>query len=145
MKSSQLEVKLSIRVFCSSFQINFRFSKVRKINFSQFGRSQVVRFTIPYFYSGFAIMVAKKPPSPQMFAFLKPLHPQVWLFIFVAMNTLALVKACCEWFSPYGLNPANHERGAANSEFGKQGWQHLDPGLGFLREKGGRKKCGEKR
>ena len=71
-------------------------------------RSRAVRFTIPYFYSGFAIMVAKKPPEPEMFAFLLPLDPKVWLFIFVCMNLLAIVKAVCEWFSPYGLNPSSN-------------------------------------
>ena len=68
-------------------------------------RSRAVRFTIPYFYSGYAIMVAKQPRSPEMFAFFKPMDYKVWLLIFVCMNVLALIKALFEWFSPYGLNP----------------------------------------
>ncbi|XP_075258442.1 uncharacterized protein LOC142350476 [Convolutriloba macropyga] len=62
-------------------------------------RSQFVRFSSPYFYSGFAIMVAKKPPEPEKFAFLKPMSWRVWLLILLCCKGVAVTLTYVEMLS----------------------------------------------
>lgn len=73
-------------------------------------RMEHVRFTEPFYYSGFS-MISKGPDfqtSPT--AFLKPFSTEVWLCIFLSGLITAIATSLLEWNSPYGLNPWGRKR-----------------------------------
>ena len=68
------------------------------------GRSEVIDFSIPYFYSGLSILEASKSHDDvPLLAFLKPFSPDLWIGIFVSLNVTALAVAVYEWLSPFGV------------------------------------------
>ena len=74
-------------------------------------RSEVIDFSIPYFYSGLSILEAtKKHDEVPLLAFLKPFSADLWIGIFVSLNVTALAVAVYEWLSPFGLNPWGRQR-----------------------------------
>lgn len=74
------------------------------------GRSQVIDFSIPYFFSGLSILEVTKNDDVPLLAFLKPFSPDLWIGIFVSLNLTALAVAIYEWLSPFGLNPWGRQR-----------------------------------
>ena len=68
------------------------------------GRSEVIDFSIPYFYSGLSILEATKSHDDvPLLAFLKPFSFDLWIGIFVSLNVTALAVAVYEWLSPFGV------------------------------------------
>ena len=74
-------------------------------------RSKSLRFTEPYYFSGFAMIVLPQEASkPSMDAFTAPFDSYVWLAIFLSATTAALATSLFEWNSPFGLNPWGRKR-----------------------------------
>ena len=74
-------------------------------------RSQVVDFTIPYYFSSIGYLVAPKESSEySIFAFLLPFSTELWIAVFTSLNITAMFVAAYEWFSPFGLNPWGRQR-----------------------------------
>lgn len=75
------------------------------------GRSEVIDFSIPYFYSGLSILEAvKSQDDVSLLAFFKPFSLDLWIGIFVSLNVTAVAVAVYEWLSPFGLNPWGRQR-----------------------------------
>lgn len=74
-------------------------------------RSKQLRFTEPYYFSGFAMIVPPQEASkPSMDAFTAPFDSYVWMAIFLSATTAALATSLFEWNSPFGLNPWGRKR-----------------------------------
>lgn len=74
-------------------------------------RSDVIDFTIPYFFSGLSILEATNVAiDVPLLAFLKPFSMDLWVGIFLTLNVTALAVAIYEWLSPFGLNPWGRQR-----------------------------------
>ena len=74
------------------------------------GRSEVIDFSIPFFYSGLSILEATKNDDVPLLAFLKPFGADLWIGIFISLNVTAVAVAIYEWLSPFGLNPWGRQR-----------------------------------
>lgn len=69
-------------------------------------RSEVIDFSVPYFYSGVSFLAAPQQKSEiPLMAFLLPFSPELWIAIFTSLNITAIAVAIYEWLSPFGLNP----------------------------------------
>lgn len=74
-------------------------------------RSEVIDFSVPYFFSGVSFLTAPQPTSEiPLMAFLLPFSPELWIAIFTSLNITAIAVALYEWFSPFGLNPWGRQR-----------------------------------
>jgi hypothetical protein len=73
-------------------------------------RSNVIDFTVPYFYTRFRLLIAKNEMKASIGAFMEPLHWSMWLGIFVTLHITALAATFYEWHSPYGLTPNGRDR-----------------------------------
>ena len=73
-------------------------------------RMEVVDFTVPYYSSAFGTLSARKPPSPNLGAFLDPFSFPMWVLIFIFVHITAIFMAMFEWLSPYGLHPLGRNR-----------------------------------
>ena len=74
-------------------------------------RSQVIDFSVPYFYGGISFLASptQKSGIPLM-AFLLPFSIELWIAIFTSLNITAVAVAVYEWLSPFGLNPWGRQR-----------------------------------
>ena len=54
-------------------------------------------------------MVAKKPPEPETFAFLQPLHWKVWFIIIGCCKIIALLCAYVEYVTPSKPTSSNQQ------------------------------------
>ncbi|XP_061192543.1 glutamate receptor ionotropic, NMDA 1-like [Saccostrea echinata] len=72
--------------------------------------SKILRFTEPYYFSGFVMAVPLETTKPSMDAFTAPFDGYVWLAIFLSATTAALATSLFEWNSPFGLNPWGRKR-----------------------------------
>nr|CAH7724877.1 unnamed protein product [Callosobruchus chinensis] len=74
-------------------------------------RSEVIDFSVPYFFSGVSILAAPQQKSEiPLMAFLLPFSPELWIAIFTSLNITAIAVAIYEWLSPFGLNPWGRQR-----------------------------------
>lgn len=73
-------------------------------------RSQAIDFTYPFFYSGYAILVAERRRSPPIYAFMEPFDGWVWISIVCSATVVAVALSMLEWNSPFGLNPWGRKR-----------------------------------
>lgn len=73
-------------------------------------RSKTLRFTEPYYFTGFAMAVPLEVTKPSIDAFTAPFDGHVWLAIFLSATTAALATSLFEWNSPFGLNPWGRKR-----------------------------------
>ncbi|XP_071050043.1 uncharacterized protein [Onthophagus taurus] len=74
-------------------------------------RSEVIDFSVPYFYSGVSLLAAPRQESEiPLMAFLLPFSPELWIAIFTSLNITAIAVAIYEWLSPFGLNPWGRQR-----------------------------------
>ncbi|XP_046678096.1 uncharacterized protein LOC124365971 isoform X2 [Homalodisca vitripennis] len=74
-------------------------------------RSQVIDFSVPYFFSGVSFLAAPKQRTDiPLLAFLLPFSPELWIAIFTSLNVTAVAVAIYEWLSPFGLNPWGRQR-----------------------------------
>ena len=73
-------------------------------------RSRVIDFTVPYFYSGFSILVSERKRSPRIYAFMEPFDSWVWISIAISATVVAVALSLLEWNSPFGLNPWGRKR-----------------------------------
>ncbi|KAJ9601165.1 hypothetical protein L9F63_000685, partial [Diploptera punctata] len=74
-------------------------------------RSEVIDFTVPYFFSGVSFLAAPTQKSEiPLLAFLLPFSPELWIAIFTSLNITAMAVAVYEWLSPFGLNPWGRQR-----------------------------------
>ena len=75
-------------------------------------RSTVVDFTVPYFYSGYSIIVSGRKRLIPLNAFMEPFDGWVWVSIVVTATIVAIAVTLLEWNSPFGLNPWGRKRKA---------------------------------
>ena len=80
-------------------------------------RSQAIDFTDPYFFSGFAILVAERKRETPIYAFMEPFDGWVWISIVISATVVAVAVSLLEWNSPFGLNPWGRKR-KVNYTFG---------------------------
>ncbi|XP_044755269.1 uncharacterized protein LOC123314202 isoform X2 [Coccinella septempunctata] len=74
-------------------------------------RSEVMDFSVPYFFSGVSFLAAPQQKSDiPLLAFLLPFSPELWIAIFTSLNITAIAVAIYEWLSPFGLNPWGRQR-----------------------------------
>ncbi|XP_034240253.1 uncharacterized protein LOC117644748 [Thrips palmi] len=74
-------------------------------------RSEVMDFSVPFFYSGVSFLAAPTQKSEiPLHAFLLPFSPELWIAIFLSLNLTAIAVAVYEWLSPFGLNPWGRQR-----------------------------------
>lgn len=74
-------------------------------------RSEVMDFSVPYFFSGVSFLAAPQQKSDiPLLAFLLPFSPALWIAIFTSLNITAIAVAIYEWLSPFGLNPWGRQR-----------------------------------
>lgn len=74
-------------------------------------RSEVIDYSVPYFYSGVSFLAAPLEKSEiPLLAFLLPFSPELWIAIFTSLNVTAIAVAIYEWLSPFGLNPWGRQR-----------------------------------
>ncbi|XP_052126935.1 glutamate receptor ionotropic, NMDA 3A-like [Frankliniella occidentalis] len=74
-------------------------------------RSEVMDFSVPFFYSGVSFLAAPQQKSEiPLHAFLLPFSPELWIAIFLSLNLTAIAVAVYEWLSPFGLNPWGRQR-----------------------------------
>ncbi|KAF5281606.1 hypothetical protein FQR65_LT02926 [Abscondita terminalis] len=74
-------------------------------------RSEVIDFSIPYYFSGVSFLAAPQQKSEiPLLAFLLPFSPELWIAIFTSLNITAIAVAIYEWLSPFGLNPWGRQR-----------------------------------
>nr|WRU22311.1 ionotropic receptor 12 [Paratrioza sinica] len=74
-------------------------------------RSQVIDYTVPYFYSGVSFLAAPKHTDDiPLLAFLLPFSFELWIAIFTSLHVTAVAVAIYEWLSPFGLNPWGRQR-----------------------------------
>lgn len=74
-------------------------------------RSQVIDFSVPYFFSGVSFLAAPRQRTDiPLLAFLLPFSPELWIAIFTSLNVTAVAVAIYEWLSPFGLNPWGRQR-----------------------------------
>lgn len=74
-------------------------------------RSEVIDFSVPYFFSGVSFLAAPTQKSEiPLLAFLLPFSPELWIAIFTSLNITAMAVAVYEWLSPFGLNPWGRQR-----------------------------------
>ncbi|KAJ3643371.1 hypothetical protein Zmor_026086 [Zophobas morio] len=74
-------------------------------------RSEVIDFSVPYFFSGVSLLAAPQQTSEiPLMAFLLPFSPELWIAIFTSLNITAIAVAIYEWLSPFGLNPWGRQR-----------------------------------
>ncbi|XP_056634899.1 uncharacterized protein LOC130443981 [Diorhabda sublineata] len=74
-------------------------------------RSEVIDFSVPYFFSGVSFLAAPQQKSEiPLMAFLLPFSPELWIAIFTSLNITAIAVAIYEWLSPFGLNPWGRQR-----------------------------------
>ncbi|XP_064624522.1 glutamate receptor ionotropic, NMDA 3A-like [Lineus longissimus] len=73
-------------------------------------RSNIIDFSVPYFYTRFRLLIAKNEMKASIGAFMEPLHWSMWLGIFVTLHITALAATFYEWHSPYGLTPNGRDR-----------------------------------
>ncbi|RZF39056.1 hypothetical protein LSTR_LSTR006593 [Laodelphax striatellus] len=74
-------------------------------------RSEVIDFSVPYFFSGVSLLAAPKQRTDiPLLAFLLPFSPELWIAIFTSLNVTAVAVAIYEWLSPFGLNPWGRQR-----------------------------------
>ncbi|KAJ8976794.1 hypothetical protein NQ317_014137 [Molorchus minor] len=74
-------------------------------------RSEVIDFSVPYFYSGVSFLTSPQQKSEiPLMAFLLPFSPELWIAIFTSLNITAIAVAIYEWLSPFGLNPWGRQR-----------------------------------
>lgn len=74
-------------------------------------RSQVIDYTVPYFYSGVSFLAAPKHTDDiPLLAFLLPFSFELWIAIFTSLHVTAIAVAIYEWLSPFGLNPWGRQR-----------------------------------
>ncbi|XP_045475603.1 uncharacterized protein LOC123681313 isoform X2 [Harmonia axyridis] len=74
-------------------------------------RSEVIDFSVPYFFSGVSFLAAPQQKSDiPLLAFLLPFSPELWIAIFLSLNITAVAVAIYEWLSPFGLNPWGRQR-----------------------------------
>ncbi|GLH10808.1 uncharacterized protein GBIM_15693, partial [Gryllus bimaculatus] len=73
--------------------------------------SEVIDFSVPYFFSGVSFLAAPTQKSEiPLLAFLLPFSPELWIAIFTSLNITAMAVAVYEWLSPFGLNPWGRQR-----------------------------------
>ncbi|KAI5711412.1 hypothetical protein M8J75_000198 [Diaphorina citri] len=73
--------------------------------------SQVIDYTVPYFYSGVSFLAAPKHTYDiPLLAFLLPFSFELWIAIFTSLHVTAVAVAIYEWLSPFGLNPWGRQR-----------------------------------
>uniref|UniRef100_A0A8D8RZG8 Glutamate receptor ionotropic, NMDA 3A n=2 Tax=Cacopsylla melanoneura TaxID=428564 RepID=A0A8D8RZG8_9HEMI len=74
-------------------------------------RSEVIDYTVPYFYSGVSFLAAPKHTTDiPLLAFLLPFSFELWIAIFTSLHVTAVAVAIYEWHSPFGLNPWGRQR-----------------------------------
>ncbi|KAL1498139.1 hypothetical protein ABEB36_008987 [Hypothenemus hampei] len=74
-------------------------------------RSEVIDFSVPYFFSGVSILASPQQRSEiPLLAFLLPFSFELWLAILISLNITAIAVAIYEWLSPFGLNPWGRQR-----------------------------------
>ncbi len=73
-------------------------------------RIRVIDFTVPYFYSGFSILVSERKRQTPIYAFMEPFDGWVWIAIVVGATIVACAVSAMEWRSPFGLNPWGRKR-----------------------------------
>jgi glutamate receptor ionotropic, NMDA 3A len=74
-------------------------------------RSEVVDFSVPYYFSGISLLVAPAHKNEiPLLAFLLPFSTELWVAIFTSLNVTAVAVAIYEWHSPFGLNPWGRQR-----------------------------------
>ncbi|CAH1154324.1 unnamed protein product [Phaedon cochleariae] len=74
-------------------------------------RSEVIDFSVPYFFSGVSFLAAPQQRSEiPLMAFLLPFSTELWIAIFTSLNITAIAVAIYEWLSPFGLNPWGRQR-----------------------------------
>ncbi|KAK3089927.1 hypothetical protein FSP39_007693 [Pinctada imbricata] len=73
-------------------------------------RAHNIRFTEPFYFSGFSMIVPVSKSKTSIIAFLAPFDIEVWLMIFASATVVAIATSLFEWNSPFGLNPWGRKR-----------------------------------
>ncbi|KAJ1531866.1 hypothetical protein ONE63_000515 [Megalurothrips usitatus] len=81
-----------------------------------YDRERAVDFTMPFMTLGISILYSKPPPEqPNLFSFLEPLSPEVWVYMASAFIGVSLVLfflarvSPFEWDNPHPCNPEPEE------------------------------------
>ncbi|XP_066297079.1 glutamate receptor ionotropic, kainate 2-like [Branchiostoma lanceolatum] len=73
-------------------------------------RLQVISFTQPYLDLGMSILMRSKDPKKNLFAFLDPFSPDLWIAFVLSMIVVSFGVWFCSTFSPYGHYGAHAQR-----------------------------------
>eukprot|EP00058_Branchiostoma_floridae_P028587 XP_002614078.1 hypothetical protein BRAFLDRAFT_67336 [Branchiostoma floridae] len=73
-------------------------------------RLQVISFTQPYLDLGMSILMRSQDPKKNLFAFLDPFSPDLWIAFVLSMIVVSFGVWFCSTFSPYGHYGAYAQR-----------------------------------
>ncbi|KAI8489787.1 hypothetical protein Bbelb_324170 [Branchiostoma belcheri] len=73
-------------------------------------RLQVISFTQPYLDLGMSILMRSQDPKKNLFAFLDPFSPDLWIAFVLSMIVVSFGVWFCSTFSPYGHYGAHAQR-----------------------------------